>query len=232
MNLHFLKPALFFALQFTLSANASPAVDNQWAVCDSNPSAVLKKFGGNSELDVHKIQIITYYDTETATYIRDGVTFRTKATNSKDESSVKIHFPSATEIKDADCQWDRYDSDMHFTCDMKNKLKEDEPLWSNRQSTFLADNYRSVNVNKLKSFGPFDNRKWNLQWNGLKVVFDTVDTKEAGHLMEFSIQTPYDLNDTTYADFTTWLKDKDITLCSRQEGKTARLFRAMGILKQ
>lgn len=210
------------------SAFAGDKIDLQWSVCDASPEAVLAKLGqsGADETDGS----VTYFDNAVPTFLADGVTFRTKGKEESQESSVKIRFDAARDVPEAACEWDRYGNEDRYTCEVTGTPAGSQ-LWSTAQLDFLSARYRDSNLGGLKSFGPYVNRKWKFKQKGVKVAFDTVDTREAGHIMEVSVKVDYADRDQYYESVSRWLDGSGVALCSRQESKTARLFRAMGLLR-
>ena len=220
-----------FTVLFSLPlfAFAESTVDLQWSICDVSPEIVLEKL---EQTDAkQKINGITYYDTASPQYLQDGVTFRIKEKKEGEISSVKIRFAQEIEIPEADCEWDRYGSQIKYTCEVTAPLSDSSSLWSQEQKDFLVRYYHRPNFRALKAYGPYENRKWKLEHKGNKISFDSVDTPEAGPIMELSLKVPYSEKDEMIAKLQHWLEKRDVVLCARQESKTHRLFLAMGILR-
>lgn len=212
-------------------ADTHQTVDLQWSVCDASVEDVLAKISIQvikDDQNFGKSKRITYFDTGAGAYLRDGVSFRTKIGKSKGESSVKVRFDQAHEVSGADCSWDRYGNEQKWTCEVVNILQADSRLWSKDQLDFLSAEYRSVDTATLMTFGPYKNPKWKFKVDQWDVAFDSVQTREVGPLMEFSIKVPVGQGDTAYLQFSNWLHAKGVVLCDRQEPKTQRLLRALG----
>ncbi|MGZ3703541.1 MAG: hypothetical protein ACXVCG_15385 [Bdellovibrionota bacterium] len=240
-----MKQILFplFAFSLPLSAHAGAKIDLQWSVCDASPEAVLAKIGqedatvepsfGRSDSSAspnkEKDGRITYFDNSRPAFLQDGVTFRIKGEEGAEESSVKIRFTSERDVPEASCEWDRYGKEERYTCEVTGDVKN-SVIWTKAQEDFLGARYRDSDLSKLKPFGPYDNRKWKFKKGDNKVAFDTLDTREAGHLMEFSVKVAYADRDEVYKDFSHWLEKHEVILCEKQESKTARLFRALGLI--
>ncbi|MGZ3695018.1 MAG: hypothetical protein ACXWQO_12760 [Bdellovibrionota bacterium] len=219
--------ALFLFLVPVLFAHAEETVDLQWSVCDATPEKVLKKI---DEADAkEKCERISYYDTEYPELALAGVSVRYK--KEKGESSVKVRFSQKTKVPDADCEWDRYGRKEQYSCEVTNEPDSSREPWSEEQEEFLGRYYRKADTSALVAYGPFTDRKWKFDHEENKVSFDSVDTGY-GHLMEFSVKVPRSEANATAREFTAWLKENEISLCEIQEGKTLRLFRAMGILRE
>jgi hypothetical protein len=224
------SPMTIFLLLLALTsyAHAGNKIDLQWSICDASPEAVLAKL--DSADAEESDSSVTYYDEAPPSFIQDGVTFRIKGEGAKRETSVKIRFEGEREIPEATCEWDRYGSQNRYTCEVAGDPGEAK-IWSAAQLDFLSARYRNASVDGLKAFGPYPNRKWKLKHKDFKVTFDTVDTREAGHLMEMSMKVDYAARDASYEMGSHWLAKNGVSLCGTQESKTARLFRALGLLR-
>lgn len=222
---------LFFLFAAVAVLNSCPAmaddtVNLQWSICDSSPQVVLQKFG-SSKTSSDKEEVITYYDTNPPTFDPRGIAFRTK---SSDQSSlIKIHFdqvPSNVPAS-ANCLWERYGNQEKYVCEIDNDLSGSSP-WSADQLSFVGQ-YQAVNTSALVAFGPYNNPKWKIKFGGgLKGTFDTVEAQQQ-HIMELEIKTDKADDDDTYDQVTAILNQAGIVLCPVQEGKTTRLFKAMGL---
>ncbi|CAG9948799.1 unnamed protein product [Clonostachys rosea f. rosea IK726] len=219
----------------------------QWAICDTDPQTVLRKLGENSTREPYKKTPITYYDTNPPSYIWDGLMFRTKTRRGEELSAVKAHFdPSASDaperflwnqeadgntiIPDAPerfrCVWDRYGNNVSFACQMQSLLTGRKELWTDEQVRF-AERCQSITWGDLVGFGPNPNPKWRLNVTGHRAVMDDV---QAGlfHLMELEVKVFKHDGEAVYENISTYLGERGIVLCHKQEPKTVRLFHAMG----
>lgn len=209
------------------NAESKDEIHLQWALCDHDPQTVLQKFGLQANHAPQKQSMITYYDTKAPIYTQQGLGLRTKTSKGQKISSVKGRFPA--EISDmpdnVDCLWDRYGNDTFYTCEKRSLLDTKNP-WSTEQIRF-ADQYQNVEWENLTPFGPYPNAKWNLKIEGHKAVFDDVATRSL-HIMEIEAKVPKSEGDAVYQAIGVNLEKLGIKLCSRQEGKTLRLFRELG----
>ena len=212
-----------------LFAFGDSKIDLQFSICDSSPEAVLQK------LDQAKAKTkespITYYDSPLPQYLQDGVSLRTKTKKNANISSVKIRFDREVQIPEANCEWDLYGTQEKYTCEVTASVHHPKHPWSKEQKLFLSRYYQESDLSSLQAFGPYRDRKWKLEHKGEKISFDSVDTDEAGPIMEISQKVPYSQKEETYAKFQHWLRKHGVVLCDRQEPKTARLFRALWILR-
>lgn len=215
-------------LPTTLSAASTEQANIQWAICEPNPSNMLEKLGEGTATPYRR-NAITYFDTIPPTYIAKGLMFRTKTSHGEDVSVVKVGF--RTETVDVPswvrCLWNRYGDNITYTCERRCPLRRNTSIiWCKEQVQF-ADLYESVNWKDLAAFGPYMNSKWKLEIGGYKVKFDDV-VAENLHLMEIEAQVPSFEGHTAYQRISEHLKARGVLLCDKQEGKTFRLFRALG----
>jgi hypothetical protein len=212
-------------------ALVSALVNLQWSICDSSPEDVLEKLGA-AETQMSQEGQISYYDSNPPTYTQLGLSFRTKERKGETESSVKVRFPQrpANMTTDADCSWERYGSQENYTCEVLDDFSDEQTSspWSSEQMDLVSP-YHAVDWRTLVSFGPYSNPKWKVIVAGSKGTFDSA---EAGslHLMELEIVVSKIDDDRIYAAVTSELLKAGVSLCPVQEGKTPRLFRAMGLL--
>ncbi|KAE8382470.1 hypothetical protein BDV26DRAFT_253530 [Aspergillus bertholletiae] len=222
MRLDMYYAVLFLAVPFVCAEKTNL----QWAICDADPAAVLHKLGLGAR-NPYKENPITYYDTNPPVYLSDGLMFRTKISKGENISTVKIRFPHETSNVpgSAKCVWDRYGETLTYTCEQRCPLHP-STIWCNQQIQF-AEHYENVNWEELTAFGPYQNAKWKVRIEGYKAKFDDVSAGPL-HLMEVEAKVPRSKADKAYEAVTRHLKRHGIVLCDPQEGKTARLFRAMG----
>ncbi|QDS68980.1 hypothetical protein FKW77_009025 [Venturia effusa] len=209
-------------------AESTDEIHLQWALCDQNPQIVLDKFGWHACRPPRKQHTITYYDSNPPAYTQQGLGLRTKTSKGQKISSVKRRFPAETSDvpQDVNCLWDRYGNDTFYTCEKRSLLDTKSP-WSAEQVRF-ANQYQNVEWDDLTAFGPYANAKWKLKIEGHKAVFDDVATPSL-HIMEIEIKVPKSEGDIVYEGISKELKKLGIKLCDRQEGKTLRLFRGLGL---
>lgn len=224
----------FFCATFLLAISplceSKDHIHLQWSICDRSPSTVRNKLGIHDD-EPHKNTPISYYDTKPPTHIQNGLMFRTKTRKGQEISSIKVRFPEET--RDAPvtvkCVWDRYDHGTYFTCEKQSPLNGSD-LWSEEQVQF-AERYGAVIWNRLVAFGPYPNPKWKLRLRGYNATFDDV-AADSFHLMEIEVKVPRFRSARVYRRVTEYLNSCGITLCSRQEARTMRLFRAKGCLEE
>ena len=226
-----MKKAICFLLVLAPAMSfADQTVNLQWSICDSSPEAVLQKMGA-SDTSKSKTEVITYYDTQPPVFDSQGISFRTKGTNQ--DSVVKVRFDQepANTPAGADCLWERYGNQEKYVCEIDQDLPGNQSSpWSADQLNFV-DQYKRVDPATLIAFGPYDNPKWKVKLgSGLKGTFDTVETP-GQHLMELEIKLDKSEDDSTYDQVTSVLNSAGVILCPVQEGKTTRLFKAMGLYR-
>lgn len=226
MNLRTALVIIF--LPATLSAVLKEQFNLQWAICDPDPRDVLAKLGEGTP-EPYRHNPITYFDTVPPTYVSQGLMFRTKHSKGEDVSTVKVHLnkgnvdmPSGVR-----CLWNRYGDDITYTCERRCPLCQNTTdVWCEEQLHFV-ERFQNVNWEDMVAFGPFDDSKWKLNIEGYKVKFDDVAAGNL-HLMEIEAQVSGCEGDTAYENITEHLKAHGVLLCDKQEGKTLRLFHALG----
>jgi hypothetical protein len=210
-------------------ASAGATIDLQFAICESSPEKVLKKLGREDAEE--KVSSISYMDTQRPSYIQDGITFRVKDGKKHNESSLKIRFNAKTDVPEAYCEWDRYGLRESYTCEVTGESEDGEAAWSEEQKHFLGRYHGDSRFPALRTFGPYQDRKWKLKHNGYKIGFDSVEAPGIGHIMELSVKVDKSDSDEVYNEIGHWLLKNDVVLCPLQESKTHRLFQSAGILK-
>lgn len=103
-------------------------------------------------------------------------------------------------------------------------------LWCPEQVEFVESVAPTpVEWSTLVPYGPFANGKWKVKVDGVKAKFDDVVVPEHGlHLMEIEAKVKASKADKARVAITEYLVERGVVLCELQEGKTKRLFRAMG----
>lgn len=219
---------IIFFLPATLSAALKEQVNLQWAICDANPRDVLAKLGEGTA-NPYRHNPINYFDTDPPTYISDEIMFRTKTSHGEALSTIKVVFRNTTvDIPSwVRCLWNRYGDDITYTCEKRCPLRRNtSTVWCKKQVHFI-ERYRSINWKEMVAFGPYMDSKWKFHIGGYKVKFDDV-VAEGLHLMEIEAQLPSSEGQTAFQKISEHLKARGVSLCDRQEGKTVRLFRALG----
>ncbi|KHN94784.1 uncharacterized protein MAM_07380 [Metarhizium album ARSEF 1941] len=224
-----LSPILLLTLPF---AGAKQKISLQWAICDSDPQETLVKLGLSSTTPPYKENPITYYDEQPPVHIHSGIMFRTKTNKGRPLSTIKVRFDKETSNVPGfvTCGWDRYGyNSPAYSCEKRCPLDPAAPeeIWHREQVEF-AERYQDINWTALTAYGPYPNAKWKVRINGHKAKFDDV-VAEGLHLMEIETKVPeakaHDFLEATMR----YLRDRGVALCRLQEGKTMRLFRAMGL---
>lgn len=218
--------AVLFLIAIATLARAQEEIHLQWAVCEKDADTALRKLGKGGA-PPKKQNPISYYDTQPPVHSYQGLMFRTKTSKHEEVSMLKIRFDKKTSDlpRGMECVWDRYGYDTSYTCGKKSPLDQ-KYLWSDEQMRY-AEHYGNITWNKLVEYGPYQDPKWKLKIKGHKAVFDDVMAGQL-HLMEIEIKVPKSKSDSTYKAVTKKLKKKGVVLCDQQEGKTLRLFRALG----
>ncbi|KAJ5301249.1 hypothetical protein PENANT_c023G07812 [Penicillium antarcticum] len=225
-----MKPQAFFfnVLLTSPFTYAKEKISLQWAICEPSPQDTLAKLGRNAS-PPYKENPITYYDEYPPIHISSGLMFRTKTNKGQQFSTVKVRFPRAvTGIPDfVDCSWNQYGANSpSFTCEKRCPL--DSTVWHEEQVQF-AERYQAVDWDALRAYGPYQNAKWKVRIEGYKTKFDDVVAGDL-HLMEVEVQVPREDAHGALQAITQYLKNRKVSLCEPQEGKTMRLFRAMGYI--
>lgn len=222
---------ILLALAFgpvTPIAHAEDQIDLQWSICEIRAESTARKLDVTVS-DGPKSGAITYFDSLPVRYLDRGVTLRVKEKKNTSESSVKVRFPDNRPVSDADCEWDRYGSQETYTCEATGSDVSHKHPWTDEQEKF-ADRHGRVEWNDLHAFGPYDTLSWKLQIAGRTAHFDTVIVNDnAAPISELSVKVPLSEGDTVYAAVASELRRRGVTLCDRQESKTIRLFRALGL---
>ncbi|KAJ5872304.1 uncharacterized protein N7529_004657 [Penicillium soppii] len=219
---------LFNVLLISPFSYAKQKISLQWAICDLSPQDTLAKLGHNA-LPSYKENPITYYDEYPPIHINSGLMFRTKTNKGQPLSTVKVRFPGAvTDLPDfVDCSWNQYGNNSpSFTCEKRCAL--DSTIWQEEQVRF-AERYETIDWDALHAYGPYPNAKWKVRIKGYKTKFDDVVVGDL-HLMEIEVKVLREEAHGALQTITKHLKKRNVVLCEPQQGKTMRLFRAMGYL--
>lgn len=206
-------------------------VSLQWSICDASPHAVLKKLGVVPH-NPDKLDPITYYDTFPPVYTPRGLMLRTKTRGGREISVVKVRFTtpeSRTRHTSNVCRWDRYGNETAFVCKQQDYVGPNH-IWSDKQRQLAEEHQRPILWEKLVGYGPYLNPKWKtLRVGDRDAVLDSVIVGSM-HLMELEVKVHSAEEETAYNAITEHLRERGIVLCTRQESKTMRLFRAMGYI--
>lgn len=228
----FYAPSVILLLVAPLAAVAKKEkVSLQWAICDPTPQDVLPKLGLKTTTPPYKENPITYYDELPPSYISRGLLFRTKTNKGQPLSTVKARFlEETTDIPDfVECGWDQYGDKAIYTCEKRCPLSSNSSsIWCDQQVQF-AERYQELDWSALTPYGPYPNGKWKVHIEGYKTKFDDVAAGSL-HLMEIEAQVPLKKADDAFKKITRYLKKQGVILCEPQEGKTMRLFHAMGFI--
>ncbi|KID96007.1 hypothetical protein MAJ_08002, partial [Metarhizium majus ARSEF 297] len=228
MHQSVLYSILLFALSF---ARVKNKISLQWAICDSTPQETLAKLGLDPTTPPYKENPIAYYDEKPPIHIFSRMMFRTKTNKGRPLSTIKVSFDEETaNVPDfVDCGWDRYGkNDATYNCEKRCPLDPASPenIWRGEQVQF-AERYHHVNWSALVEYGPYPDGKWKIRINGHKAKFDDVVVGGL-HLMEIETRVPEKKARKFIRETWQYLSDRGVTLCNPQEGKTMRLFKAMG----
>ncbi|KAK3175525.1 hypothetical protein K4F52_010201 [Lecanicillium sp. MT-2017a] len=227
-----LSSTLLAVLSSLSLALAKDEASLQWAICDTNPQDALMKLGLASTTPPYKENPVTYYDEQPPAYIYSGLMFRTKTNKGQPLSVVKVRFEDQTsDVPDfVECGWNSYGENWPtYTCEKRCPLSSPpKEIWRDEQVRF-AQRYESVNWDALHPFGPYMNPKWKIRIDGYKAKFDDVRA-EGLHLMEIETKVPLAEEREVVKRITSYLVDRGVVLCERQEGKTMRLFQSMGYI--
>ncbi|PLN80633.1 hypothetical protein BDW42DRAFT_194302 [Aspergillus taichungensis] len=235
------------------TANGEEKISLQWAICDPSPQDVLPKLGFPENTPPYKENPITYYDAQPPRHIAHGLMFRTKTNKGVPLSTVKAPLPGGVEAPDfVECAWASYgENPVIYTCEKRcprggdgdgdedgedEENYEDEAsedgLWCPEQVEFVKSVAAApVEWSALVPYGPFANGKWKVKVDGVKAKFDDVVVPEHGlHLMEIEAKVKASKAEKARVAITEYLVERAVELCELQEGKTKRLFRAMGYI--
>lgn len=229
--------AFIAALTLTSFAADVPPVQHldlkteiQWAVCETDATLVTKKIGGSWK---HAKERITYFETETPSYLKNGLSFRVKEDKGDATSVVKIRMPATTPPpKDAECERDRHGSDEVLTCELKSKRDHhDDDLWTPKQKSFVEAAAGPVRWEDLVAFGPYPVQRWkdNGKAVGEKLTLESLEPDDTDPILELSLRVDAGASATTAARVTKWLRARGVHLCAKQIGKSERLFKAIGL---
>ncbi|KAA8649382.1 hypothetical protein EYZ11_005639 [Aspergillus tanneri] len=228
-------PKLVALLSLVAPSSCWPKIKDQvslqWSICEANPHTVLTKLGAVGR-NPDKLDPITYYDTSPPVYTHQGLMFRTKVRGGREISVVKIqpavpksHMRHHAKV----CRWDRYGDETTFVCKRQDPLKISH-LWTTRQRELAEDFQSDITWEKLVGYGPYPNPKWKtLRVEGYRAVLDDVAVQSL-HLLELEVKVHRAEEDRAYQVITEYLSAQGVVLCTRQEPKTMRLFRAMGFV--
>jgi hypothetical protein len=220
-----LRLALFPLLLFSLSAPAEENANPQWSLCDPAES-VAARLGA---YDAPKQSTITYFESLPVRYLDRGLTFRIKEGKKKAKSSIKMRTTSVAGSGDDHCEWDRYGATRAYTCEVDNDDPEEGDPWNEKQRSF-AEKFLKIGWGELHAFGPYPDRAWKAEVAGYDGELDTVDLPNGlAPLVELSVKIPLSRENATYEEVTAELKRLGVSLCDRQESKTLRLFRELGL---
>ncbi|KAL4912348.1 hypothetical protein BDW62DRAFT_215089 [Aspergillus aurantiobrunneus] len=233
-----MTPLTLVALLYLVAlASCRPKIKDQvslqWAICDSDPHAVLAKMGAQVR-SPDKLDPITYYDTSPPVYTPQGLMLRSKVRGGREISVVKVQLATSesnTGLHAKVCRWDRYGNKTTFVCKRQAPMNP-RHLWSTKQRQLAEDSQSDVAWDKLVSYGPYPNPKWkSLHVEGYDGVLDDVAVQSL-HIMELEVKVHRAEEESAYQAITGHLSARGVVLCDRQESKTMRLFRAMGVTEE
>ncbi|PKY07645.1 hypothetical protein P168DRAFT_288093 [Aspergillus campestris IBT 28561] len=235
--------ALLTITTLLATTTAKEKISLQWAICNPNPQDVLPQLGLSANTPPYKENPITYYDAQPPRHIAHGLMFRTKTNKGHPLSTVKAPLPGDVEAPGfVECAWASYgENPATYTCEKRcprdGDGDEDEEdyeaeggLWCPEQMEFVKSVAPDpVEWSALAPYGPFANAKWKVKVDGVKAKFDDVVVPEHGlHLMEIETKVKASKAEKARVAITEYLVKQGVELCELQEGKTKRLFRAMG----
>lgn len=226
----FFIPSVVLLLAAPFAVVAKEKISLQWAICDPTPQDVLPKLGLKATTPPYKENPITYYEELPPFYISKGLLFRTKTNKGRPLSTVKARFlEETTDIPDfVECGWDQYGDKATYSCEKRCPLSSNSSsIWCDQQVEF-AERYQDLDWSALKPYGPYPNGKWKVRIEGYKTKFDDVAAGSL-HLMEIEAQVPLKKAEHAFKKITHYLEKQGVVLCEPQEGKTMRLFHAMGL---
>ncbi|KAF4459300.1 hypothetical protein FALBO_13938 [Fusarium albosuccineum] len=233
MKLYALLASATLALSSPIQSSSSSSGEEihlQWSLCDRDAHAVLEKLGEQVG-DPYKSNPITYFDTMPPTHAQQDVMFRTKVNKGEPFSVIKVRFREQPPFTPpaASCVWDRYGSDVFYTCGERFSLTgKSVNIWSDEQIRF-AEKYDDIDWDGLAPYGPFPDGKWKAEILGRKAKLDDVVAGKL-HLMEIEMSVPKDGSESVHREITEYLVERGVVLCDPQAPKTLRLFREMGYL--
>jgi hypothetical protein len=214
-------------LLFILAAPAfaSEITELQWAVCDTSPAAALEKLG--QEDWSFEESSITYFETKEPSYFAKGVSFRVKERNGEAVAIVKVRGDGAQPGSER-CEWDRYGQQETFACKYEARRVREASPWTEAQKRF-AEKFLPVDWASLVPYGPYPVGKWQGKLKKEKVSLEALRAGGAGPILELSARVDSSEAEEVYRKITDRLERDGVRLCRKQEGKTDRLFRALGL---
>ncbi|RZA07892.1 MAG: hypothetical protein EOP11_06475 [Proteobacteria bacterium] len=218
---------LFLALpSLSISAPAADEITElQWAICESDPAATLAKLGEEDWRE--ETSSITYFETKVPSYFADGLSFRVKEKNGAAVAIVKVRGDAAKPGSER-CEWDRYGAQETYACKYEARPSSETSPWTEAQKKFI-EQFKPVRWAALVPFGPYAVTKLQGKIKKEKVSLEALRVPGRSSILELSARVSSAEAEEIYRKISDRLDRADVRLCRQQEGKTERLFRALGL---
>jgi hypothetical protein len=216
---------LLLFLSFPFSASAADITELQWAICETSGPAVLEKLG--QEDWSAEESSITYFETKVPSYFDRGVSFRVKEKNGEAVAIVKVRGEGA-EPGSERCEWDRYGKVETYACKYEARRVREASPWTEAQKRFV-EKFLPVDWANLVPYGPYTVEKWQGKLKKEKLSLEVLRPAGLDPILELSARVATDEAEEVYRKISDRLDRDGVRLCRKQEGKTNRLFRALGL---
>lgn len=216
---------LLFALLTPLLGSATDITEVQWAICDTDPSVVLEKLERDDWSQDQSS--ITYFESKIPSYFAKGVSFRVKEKNGAAVAIVKVRGEGA-EPGSERCEWDRYGSRETYACKYEARRVSVSAPWTESQKQFV-EKFQAVKWDSLVAFGPYPVEKWVGKLKKEKLTLEALRAPGLSPILELSARVASADAEEVYRKISDRLDEADVRLCRKQEGKTDRLFRSLGL---
>lgn len=216
---------LLLPLLIPFLAPASEVTELQWAVCEPNAGVMLEKLGQEDWLSEESS--ITYFESKVPSYFAKGLSFRVKEKAGEAVAIVKVRGEGA-EPGSERCEWDRYGKVETYACKYEARRVREASPWTEAQKRFV-EKFQPVAWASLVPFGPYPVKKWQGKLKKERLNLEALEVAGVGNFLELSARVDSLEAEEVYRKISDRLDRDNVRLCRKQEGKTDRLFRALGL---
>lgn len=233
-----LTSILFFAAVFnpapSLALDLRFQSEIQWTICEKSALDFLSKM--NVEFEAKSDQKISFLDTNTLDYLAKGIIFRVIQKKDKIKSTVKNNIENPSTIdwewlkqQNYKCENNVYGTRSQFSCSIDFEtvnIASDEKIFNDSQiqmvSRLAGIHFDHIDLEKLKTFGPLNLRKWKSK--KFDLTFEIVEIPGGLPVMELSTRVDEKQQSEVQENINELLKKQGILLCAKQGGRTKNIL--------